>query len=103
MGEDRNIGATFCLVDIAGYTELTEMHGEIAAARLAGEEGRRLAPFHLKGPDRASREARGTLARGIEARGYGASPAGSLITACLRAREPQILANGVQEGTARLD
>jgi len=34
MGEDRNIEATFCFVDIAGYTALTNTHGEIAAADL---------------------------------------------------------------------
>ncbi|MGE5796638.1 MAG: YHS domain-containing protein [Ignavibacteria bacterium] len=34
MIEGRNIEATFCFVDIAGYTALTDSHGEIAAANL---------------------------------------------------------------------
>jgi class 3 adenylate cyclase/YHS domain-containing protein len=34
MIEGRNIEATFCFVDIAGYTALTDSHGEVAAANL---------------------------------------------------------------------
>jgi class 3 adenylate cyclase/YHS domain-containing protein len=34
MDADRNIEATFCFVDIAGYTALTDSHGELAAADL---------------------------------------------------------------------
>jgi class 3 adenylate cyclase/YHS domain-containing protein len=34
MSEGRNIEATFCFVDIAGYTALTDSHGEVAAADL---------------------------------------------------------------------
>ena len=34
MIEGRNIEATFCFVDIAGYTALTDSHGEVAAADL---------------------------------------------------------------------
>jgi adenylate cyclase len=34
MNEDRNIEATFCFVDIAGFTALTDSHGEVAAANL---------------------------------------------------------------------
>jgi adenylate cyclase len=37
MGEDRNIEATFCFVDIAGYTALTDAHGEMAAADLVDD------------------------------------------------------------------
>ena len=37
MGEDRNIEATFCFVDIAGYTSLTDAHGEMAAADLVDD------------------------------------------------------------------
>ena len=32
MVEGKNIEATFCFVDIAGYTALTDSHGEVAAA-----------------------------------------------------------------------
>ena len=34
MRADTSIQATFCFVDIAGYTALTETHGELAAADL---------------------------------------------------------------------
>ena len=34
MSADRNVEATFCFVDIAGYTALTDSHGELAAADL---------------------------------------------------------------------
>ncbi len=34
MSQDKNIEATFCFVDIAGYTALTDSHGELAAADL---------------------------------------------------------------------
>jgi adenylate cyclase len=34
MRVDTSIEATFCFVDIAGYTALTETHGELAAADL---------------------------------------------------------------------
>ncbi len=34
MIESRNVEATFCFVDIAGYTALTDSHGEVAAADL---------------------------------------------------------------------
>lgn len=34
MSPDKNIEATFCFVDIAGYTALTDSHGELAAADL---------------------------------------------------------------------
>lgn len=34
MIESRNLEATFCFVDIAGYTALTDSHGEVAAADL---------------------------------------------------------------------
>ncbi len=37
MDEDRNIEATFCFVDIAGYTALTDAHGEMAAADLVDD------------------------------------------------------------------
>ena len=37
MNADRNIEATFCFVDIAGYTALTETHGELAAADLVDD------------------------------------------------------------------
>jgi adenylate cyclase len=37
MIEGRNIEATFCFVDIAGYTALTDSHGEVAAADLIDE------------------------------------------------------------------
>ena len=37
MNVDRNIEATFCFVDIAGYTALTDTHGEQAAADLVDE------------------------------------------------------------------
>lgn len=37
MTENTNIEATFCFVDIAGYTALTDTHGELAAADLVGE------------------------------------------------------------------
>jgi adenylate cyclase len=34
MSADASIEATFCFVDIAGYTALTDTHGEVAAADL---------------------------------------------------------------------
>jgi len=34
MIKEKNIEATFCFVDIAGYTALTDSHGEVAAADL---------------------------------------------------------------------
>ena len=34
MIKGKNIEATFCFVDIAGYTALTDTHGEVAAADL---------------------------------------------------------------------
>ena len=34
MDADTNIEATFCFIDIAGYTALTDTHGEAAAADL---------------------------------------------------------------------
>ena len=34
MSEGRTVEATFCFVDIAGYTALTDAHGEVAAADL---------------------------------------------------------------------
>ena len=37
MIADRNIEATFCFVDIAGYTALTDSHGELAAADLVDD------------------------------------------------------------------
>lgn len=37
MSADRNIEATFCFVDIAGYTALTDTHGELAAADLVDD------------------------------------------------------------------
>jgi len=37
MIEGRNIEATFCFVDIAGYTALTDSHGEVAAADLVDD------------------------------------------------------------------
>jgi class 3 adenylate cyclase len=37
MSADSNIEATFCFVDIAGYTALTETHGELAAADLVDD------------------------------------------------------------------
>ncbi|TAJ91577.1 MAG: YHS domain-containing protein [Gammaproteobacteria bacterium] len=37
MSADRNIEATFCFADIAGYTALTDTHGELAAADLVDE------------------------------------------------------------------
>jgi class 3 adenylate cyclase/YHS domain-containing protein len=37
MSADRNIEATFCFVDIAGYTALTDSHGELAAADLVDD------------------------------------------------------------------
>lgn len=37
MGDDRSIEATFCFVDIAGYTALTDTHGERAAADLVDD------------------------------------------------------------------
>lgn len=37
MGGDSSIEATFCFVDIAGYTALTDTHGETAAADLVDE------------------------------------------------------------------
>ncbi len=40
MGEGISIEATFCFVDIAGYTALTDAHGELAAADLLDEFGK---------------------------------------------------------------
>lgn len=37
MNADRTIEATFCFVDIAGYTALTDTHGERAAADLVDD------------------------------------------------------------------
>lgn len=37
MGASRTTEATFCFIDIAGYTALTEAHGELAAADLVEE------------------------------------------------------------------
>jgi len=37
MIEGKNIEATFCFVDIAGYTALTDSHGEVAAADLVDD------------------------------------------------------------------
>ncbi|HQR10283.1 MAG TPA: adenylate/guanylate cyclase domain-containing protein [Casimicrobiaceae bacterium] len=37
MHEDRPIEATFCFIDIAGYTALTDTHGEVAAADLVDD------------------------------------------------------------------
>lgn len=37
MSTDQTVEATFCFVDIAGYTALTESHGELAAADLIEE------------------------------------------------------------------
>ncbi|MEP7060894.1 MAG: adenylate/guanylate cyclase domain-containing protein [Betaproteobacteria bacterium] len=37
MTADASIEATFCFVDIAGYTALTDTHGEVAAADLVDE------------------------------------------------------------------
>ena len=37
MGVSTNIEATFCFVDIAGYTALTDTHGELAAADLVDD------------------------------------------------------------------
>jgi len=37
MIKGKNIEATFCFVDIAGYTALTDSHGEVAAADLIDE------------------------------------------------------------------
>lgn len=34
MNDEHSIEATFCFVDIAGYTALTETHGDLAAADL---------------------------------------------------------------------
>jgi adenylate cyclase len=34
---NTNIDATFCFVDIAGYTALTDSHGELAAADLVAD------------------------------------------------------------------
>jgi len=37
MSAGKSIEATFCFVDIAGYTSLTDTHGEFAAADLVDE------------------------------------------------------------------
>src|SRR2546423_12994546 len=37
MNLGTSIEATFCFVDIAGYTALTDMHGEVAAADLVDD------------------------------------------------------------------
>jgi len=37
MSTDTSIEATFCFVDIAGYTALTDTHGELAAANLVDD------------------------------------------------------------------
>ena len=39
MIKSENIEATFCFVDIAGYTALTDSHGEVAAADLIDDFG----------------------------------------------------------------
>jgi adenylate cyclase len=39
MSAGTNVEATFCFVDIAGYTALTHTHGETAAADLVDEFG----------------------------------------------------------------
>jgi class 3 adenylate cyclase len=39
VNDDRDVEATFCFVDIAGYTALTETHGERAAADLVDAFG----------------------------------------------------------------
>src|SRR6267378_2962339 len=39
MSTDTTIEATFCFVDIAGYTALTDTHGELAAADLVDDFG----------------------------------------------------------------
>ena len=39
MNAGTTIEATFCFVDIAGYTALTDTHGEHAAADLVDEFG----------------------------------------------------------------
>src|SRR5512147_3216694 len=39
MGVGTSIEATFCFVDIAGYTALTDAHGELAAADLVDQFG----------------------------------------------------------------
>jgi adenylate cyclase len=38
--QGENIEATFCFVDIAGYTALTDLHGELAAANLVDDFSR---------------------------------------------------------------
>jgi adenylate cyclase len=40
MNAGENVEATFCFVDIAGYTALTELHGELAAANLVDDFNR---------------------------------------------------------------
>ena len=40
MNFGEKIEATFCFVDIAGYTALTDLHGELAAANLVDEFNR---------------------------------------------------------------
>ncbi|MDB5809475.1 MAG: cyaA 1 [Betaproteobacteria bacterium] len=37
MKPGENVEATFCFVDIAGYTALTDQHGELAAANLVDD------------------------------------------------------------------
>lgn len=37
MSADTNVEATFCFIDIAGYTALTDAHGELAAADLVDQ------------------------------------------------------------------
>ena len=37
MSAGKNVEATFCFVDIAGYTALTDSHGELAAADLVDD------------------------------------------------------------------
>ncbi len=37
MSGGRSIEATFCFIDIAGYTALTDAHGDVAAANLVDE------------------------------------------------------------------
>ncbi len=39
MSVGTSIEATFCFVDIAGYTALTDAHGELAAVDLLDEFG----------------------------------------------------------------
>jgi adenylate cyclase len=47
MNDEQDIEATFCFVDIAGYTALTDMHGGLAAADLV-DEFRELLRVHVE-------------------------------------------------------